>query len=400
MDCPKPTLKNRFFIGLLCGLFWGLLSILQTQNLPACPFCPGPSTPLTEKLSEAEVAILGEWISAEEGTFKKSGNTVFKVKKVVHQTDQSEIKVGDSITYNRHRVGKKGTLFLLLGTKETSMLWESPIEVTEPCFEYVTHAPPLKEKTSTRLRYFLPFLEHPDQKIATDAFAEFANAPFEEIAVLADELPREKIRKWLASSTTPVPRLGLYGLLLGLCGQESDIAFMEKKIKEPSKQLRLGIGGLISGYLMLTAADGLDQIDQSKFIPQDVEYSETYAAMEALSFIWTYQESRISKERMRKSMRLLLDRPVLADRVIVNLARWEDWTVMDRLMQLYEDEDYDQRAVKNAIVRFLLVASKGKNKQGNGADAATAAKAERILVRLRKEDPKTVQSAQRRFFIK
>ncbi|MFK7777261.1 MAG: hypothetical protein QM501_03920 [Gimesia sp.] len=387
---------SRCLKGLICTL----LLLAQVSKSEACPFCPGPSTPLTEKLSQSEVAILGVWVSAKEGTFKKSGNTVFEVKEIVHQTNQSPFKVGDPATYPRHRVGKQGALFLLLGSKGTKMLWEPPIEITEPCFHYMTHAPPLKEKTSTRLRYFLKFLENPDQKIATDAFAEFSNAPFKEITLLAEELPREKFREWLASSKTPVPRLGLYGLLLGLCGQESDIAFMEKKIKEPSKKLRFGIGGLISGYLMLTGANGLDQIDQSKFIPKDVEFSETYAAMEALSFIWSYEESGISKERMRKSMRLLLDRPIMADRVIANLARWEDWTVMDRLMQLYVDEDYNQRATKNAIVRYLLVASKGKNKKGNGADAATAEKAERILVKLRKEDPKTVQSAQRFFFIK
>ena len=384
----------------LTGLIFGLLFIAHVSEAEACPFCPGPSTPLTEKLSQSEVAILATWVSAEEGTFKKSGKTVFEVKEIVHQSDNNKLKIGDQVFFNRHRVGKKGTLFLLLGTRGTRMIWDPPIEVTETCFQYVTHAPALEEKTTKRLRYFLKFLEHPDQKIATDAFAEFANAPFNQIALLADELPRDKFRKWLASSKTPVPRLGLYGLLLGLCGQESDIAFMEKKIKEPTKQIRMGIGGLISGYLMLTGSDGLDQIDQSKFLSKDVAFSETYAAMEALSFIWTYKEGRISKARLRKSMRLLLDRPVLADRVIANLARWEDWTVIDRLMQLYGEEDYDNRATKRAIVRYLLRASKGKNKKGDGPDAVTAEKAKRYLSQLRKEDPKTVESAQRFFFLK
>ncbi|WP_298861248.1 hypothetical protein [uncultured Gimesia sp.] len=396
MIVRNTLVANRYLTGLICGL----LFIAQISEAEACPFCPGPSTPLTEKLSQAEVAVLATWVSAEEGTFKKSGKTIFEVKEIVHQTDKSKLKVGDSVFFNRHRVGKKGALFLLLGTRETSMIWDPPIEISETCFHYMTHAPALEEKTTDRLRYFLKFLEHPDQKIATDAFAEFANAPFDEIALLADELPREKFRKWLISSKTPVPRLGLYGLLLGLCGQESDIAFMEKKIKEPGKQIRMGIGGLISGYLMLTGAAGLDQIDQSKFVSKDVEFSETYAAMEALSFIWTYKESQISKERMRQSMRLLLNRPVLADRVITNLARWEDWSVVDRLMNLYGEEAYDNRATKRAIVRYLMVASKGKNKKGIGSDAVTAEKAKRHLSQLRKADPKTVESAQRFFFLR
>ena len=390
------------FIAKSCraGLICGLLLITQVAEIEACPFCPGPSTPLTEKLSQSKVAILAEWISAEEGTFKKSGTTVFEVKKIVHQTDKSRLKVGDDVTFNRHRVGKKGALFLLLGTRETRMIWDPPIEVSEACFHYMINAPAVEEKITHRLRYFLRFLEHPDQKIATDAFAEFANAPFGEIALLAEELPRENIRKWLISQKTPVPRLGLYGLLLGLCGQESDIAFMKKKINEPTKQIRLGIGGLISGYLMLTGTDGLDEIDQSKFLSEDVEFSETFSAMQALSFMWSYKAGRISKSRLRQSMRILLERPILADRVVADLARWEDWTVIDRLMQLYKNDAYDQRAFKNAVVRYLLVASKGKNKKGGGPDAATTEKAQQYLSQLRKEDPKTVESAQRFFFLK
>lgn len=387
---------NRCFAGLICTL----LLLTQVAQTEACPFCPGPSTPLTEKLSQSEIALLVEWVSAEEGTLKKPGKTIFEIKEIVHQKDKSKLKVGGQVTFKRHRSGKEGSLFLLLGRKGTNFIWDRPIEMSTACFHYMVNAPALKETTPRRLRYFLKFLEHPDQKIATDAFAEFANAPFDDIALLANELPREKLRAWLVSSKTPVPRLGLYGLLLGLCGDASDIAFMEKKITEPTKQIRMGIGGLISGYLMLTGAEGLDVIDQSKFLARDVEFSETFSAMQALSFMWTDKRERISKTRMRKSMRYLLDRPVLADMVVANLARWQDWTVIDRLMEIYEDDDYDKRAIKRAIVRYLLVASKVKNQTESGSDSSTSEKAKRYLAKLRQEDPETVKSAQRLFFIK
>lgn len=388
--------NTRFFLGLICGL----VVISQSSYSTACPFCSAPSLTLTEQLSQSDVAVLAQWSEAEKGTLEKAGKTVFEIKEIVRQSDKEKLKVGEQIIINRHRPGKKGNLFLLLGTKGTSVDWGDPIEVTETSFHYISQAPAPEEKTSKRLQYFLKFLEFPDQMVSNDAYAEFANAPYEDITPLAKDMPREKIRKWIADSNTPITRLGLYGLLLGLCGQESDVAFMEKKINEPTKEFRLGIDGVISGYLLLTGAAGLDKIDQTKFIPKDIPFSETYAAMQALRFMWTYSDGRISKDRLRKSMRLLLDRPELTDLVVADLARWNDWSVLDRLMKMYGTGDYDIPSIKRAIVRYLLVASKGKNKKGKGADPATAEKAKKLLDQLRKEDPKTVKSAERFFFFK
>lgn len=389
-------LKNRIVTALLCGL----VLLAQAPVTRACPFCSAPSLTLTEQLSQSDVAVLTQWTSAEKGNLEKAGKTVFEVKEIVRQSDKNKFKVGDKITINRHRPGKKGNLFLLLGTKGAEIDWGDPIEVTETSYHYISQAPPPEEKTSKRLRYFLKFLEFPDQMISNDAYAEFANAPYEDIATLSKEMPHEKIRKWLVDSNTPVTRIGLYGLMLGLCGQGEDVAFMEKKINEPTKEFRLGIDGVISGYLLLTGADGLDKIDETKFVPKDVAFSETYAAMQALRFMWTYGDGRISKDRLRKSMRLLLDRPELTDLVVADLARWDDWSVMDRLMKMYGTEDYNIPSIKRAIVRYLLVASKGKNKKGGGPDPATTEQAKELLAKLRKEDPKTVKSAERFFFLK
>ena len=38
-------------------------------------------------------------------------------------------------------------------------------------------------------------------------------------------------------------------------------------------------------------------------------------------------------------MRLLLDNPDFADQVIPDLARWEDWSVMDRLVEMFKAGD-------------------------------------------------------------
>lgn len=390
--------KQQVIIRCCMGLITGLLFSTQSPDLKACPFCSGPSRTLSEQLSQSDTTVLARWSEAEKGSLKKEGKTTFEIKTMIRQPENGVLKVGDQISIPQHRIGKKETLFLLFDTKSgPGIRWDTPIEITELCYHYISQAPPSKEITTKRLRYFLKFLEHPDQKIANDAFAEFANASYKNIDALSHEMPRGKIREWLVSSDTPVVRLGLYGLLLGLCGQESDIAFMEQKINEPTQKIRLGIDGLIAGYLLLSGADGLKNIEQTKFLSQTVPYSETLAAIKALRFMWTYGDGRISKERLRESMRLLLGRPELTDLVIADLARWNDWSILDRLMKMYGAEEYDVPSIKRSIVRYLRVAAKGKNKKGHGADAVTATKAKQLLDQLRKDDPKTVQSAERFF---
>ena len=68
--------------------------------------------------------------------------------------------------------------------------------------------------------------------IADDAYAEFANAPYNEIVPLAKQFPRESLRKWIVSPDVVPTRLGLYGMMLGLCGNDEDAALMQAKITE------------------------------------------------------------------------------------------------------------------------------------------------------------------------
>ena len=167
------------------------------------------------------------------------------------------------------------------------------------------------------------FLEYPDAMVATDAYGEFAIAPYKDIVPIKDEFPREDIRKWLTDPETPKTRLGLYGLMLGLCGTNEDAQLLRDIIAQPTQDYRIGIDGIMAGYLILTGEQGLPLIEDNKLRNVDAVFSETYAGMQALRFMWTYSPETIPADRLRASMRILLDRPDLADLVITDLARWE-----------------------------------------------------------------------------
>lgn len=372
-------------LNAIAGIFIIVLCLPSSSRIAACPYCGGPQKTLSEEVAGADVVALVQWKAGRAPT-GMLGSTTFSVVEIA-RGPKDAVKKDEQIKITQYQAGKKGDLFLLFGTQGKEIEWNSPLEVTETTYQYLVQAPSLKAPTPKRLEYFVKFLESSDQLVSNDAFGEFANAPYEDIVLIKHKLDRVKIGKWLANPDTLPNRLALYGLLLGLCGNEEDSRMMLAKINQPAAGFPLGLDGLISGYLVLAGDKGLDAIDKSKLQNKKAEFSEIYAAAQALRFMWTYGDGRISQDRLRQSMRGLLDNPDLADLVIADLARWEDWSVMDRLMKAYGKGDYSQPAVKRAIVRYTIVASKADGKQAEQAKAN--------LAKLRQQDPEMVRSAER-----
>lgn len=374
--------------------------VLAASFAQACPFCSAPSLTMSEQLHQADAAVLVKWQGGKKDTDRTPGSTTYEISSVI-KGSKSTLKSGKEITLARYRPGKEGDLFLLLGTKAVNVEWGSPLEVSEASYKYVAKSPAPGLPTPERLKYFLNYLEFPDTLIANDAYAEFANAPYKDITAISKSLPRERIRKWVASPETQQTRLGLYGLLLGLCGKKDDAKLMRDKILAKSEDFRLGIDGVMAGYLLLAGEDGLKLIEDSKLKDKKAPFSETYAAMQSLRFLWTYAPGKVSKERLRQSMRILLDRPALADLVIADLARWKDWSVQDKLMKLYGTKEYNIPSTKRAIVRYMLVSTQDvKENVSEDKLPAHVVKGKAYLAQIEKKDPKTVRDAKRFFFIK
>lgn len=402
---------KKFGLLLVVMTATALVSALNMQAYASylCPFCSAPSLTLTEQVSQSDAVVLVQWVSGKKPTDQEPGVTIYQIMDVTRDLKKPVTK-GKKIQLTRYRAGKKGDLFVLMGTEGKTVDWGSPVEVTDASYKYMTDAPSPETETAKRLEYFINYLEHEDQLVSNDAYAEFANAPYEDICMVSDSLPRDKIRGWVADADTPGTRLGLYGLLLGLSGNESDAKIMESRITEASSDFRLGIDGIMSGYLLLKGDKGLDTIDRTKLIGSkvkdadgnmvEVPFSETYSAMQALRFMWTYGNDRISKERLRESMRHLLTRPELADLVIADLARWKDWSIQDRLLKIYDDEAYNIPAIKRAVIRYLYYCSKDvpKDEDGKAIDGPKpphVISAEKHLKMLEEKDPKMVRDAKR-----
>lgn len=392
--------SSRFRTMLVATTMLLAVVVVPLSAANACPFCGVAQMTLTEQLASADSAVLVQWVEGVKDTETKPGNTTYQIQQVVK--GPKSLAKDQKISVDRYRTGKVGDLFVVLGTdmgNGKGFEWGSPLEVTETSFNYMSQAPSPEAPAGKRLAYFLKFLEYPDPIISNDAFGEFANAQYKDIEQLAAQLPKDKIRAWIANPETPATHLGLYGMMIGLCGGPEDAKMLESKILVQTDEFRLGIDGLMGGYLLILKDKGLDVLDEHKLANKKVPFSETFAAMQALRFMWTYGSGRIAPERLQQSMRILLDRPEMADLVIADLARWKDWSIQDKLMAKYGEGEYNIPSIKRAIVRYMLVSSKDVPAGAGASQPAHVANGQKLLDELRKKDPKTVSEAERFFVV-
>lgn len=350
----------------------------------ACPLCSGPSMTLSEQLAKSKAVVLASWDEGRKPSGKTFGDTTFSIVAIAQMPANEKLTKGSRFVMPRFRSGKPGDLWLVFGEQDNEGInWKSVMPGSQAAFKYISDAPSPKQQTAERLEYYLRFLESPDLTISNDAYGEFANAPWEEIVKLKEKLDREKLSRWVASPKTISTRLGLYGLLLGLCGNAGDAAMMKAKIVAAAGMVDVvGIDGVTCGYLLLTGEEGLDWIDKTKLKNKEAVGNDFYPGIQAVRFMWDYGLGRISKERLKQSMRSVLDRPELVELAIADLARWEDWSVHEKLTGLYGQPGYNEVPAKKAIVCFLIVAQKKNPELSTDLD------------KLRKQDPKFVKETE------
>ncbi|MBA4029667.1 MAG: hypothetical protein C0478_01960 [Planctomyces sp.] len=394
------------------GLAFTLL-LATTPSLVACPFCSAPSKTLTEQVTDASALLEVHWESAKDAQGTDVGSTTYRIQKVIKQA-KDQFAVDDLITLPRYRPGTKTEMYLLFGNAAGNDLdWQPPVAASRTLIDYLQNAPKPDRPSSERLPYFMGYLEHAETPVSDDAYAEFANAPYEEISPLSSKMPREKLRQWLVDPKVSASRMGLYGLMMGLSGNEEDRVLMEKKILEPNTDFRLGIDGVMGGYLLLAKEQGLEVLEKQKLADKQAPFSETYAAMQALRFMWQYGNGAIPHQRLRKSMEILLERPELADLVIADLARWKDWEIVPLLATKFDDPDFGIPSIKRAIVRFMIYCVKDAQELKSKPPGETgltpeelaivqerAQQAEAWLKKLEETDPNLLRDAKRFLLIK
>jgi hypothetical protein len=273
---------------------------------------------------------------------------------------------------------EKGKSFLIMGVDPPKVMWSTPLMLSDRGKGYVPKLLALPAKGAERLSFFQDYLEDDDEMLARDAYDEFAKAPYAAVKSLRDQMKHGQLVSWIRNPDVPASRRRLYLTMLGVCGQPEDIAMLEDMLQSNDRKMKAGLDAMIGCYLTLRGPEGLPLVERLFLKDKKAEYADTYAAIMALRFHGS-ETDIIPRERILKALQLMLERPQLADLVIPDLARWEDWSVMGRLVKLFKEADDKSSWVRVPVINYLRACPKPE--------------AANYIVELEKIDPAAVKRA-------
>ncbi len=419
MKLHKLTKKVLFLlvsVVLVCKL---------TAPTSACPFCNATSQTLSEELAAADATVIATLEKAaptgdlNDPSAGDAGNAytgaIFKVQKVLK--GEGRVEVGDEIEVVYFGGDAKDKQFLINSLGGDKLDWATPLPLSPRAVDYVQQLSSLPAGGKERLKFFMGHLEDPDPLLAQDGYDEFARAPYQDLIDLKDDLDREQLVVWINDPQVGPTHRRLYLTMLGVCGKIDDVAMLESLLKYDYESMRTGIatliasmslGGssvgvplvnelvhadvrakqqcldaLIAAYLKLKGPDGLELIEERFLNNPKAEYTQLYSTIMALRFHGE-ESHEIPRERLVKSLRLLLDNSEIADQVIPDLTRWEDWEIMDRLIQMFKQSEEDGW-IRQPVLAYLLTAAEQPGDVG--------AKATEAVEQLEEMDPTAVKRA-------
>ena len=374
-----PPSAFRLFLSAFC--------LLPSAFCLACPFCTAVKPTLVQQRESAAVAFLGECTAADSNA--KPAMIEFAVRRWFN--GQSKQNGHDAVRLPLTNQVKVGTLALVLGVGDHDTAWDKLdwqcVPLSELAFVYVAQSPDLRTPAAKRLQFFAKYLENRDSVIADDAFQEFGQVPYDVVTAAAAELSATKLREWIADPNVPDERKGFYGLALGLTAKGDDRTKNLERLRSlidtdapAGADFRVGFDGILGGYLVAEGPAAIEHISDRLLANSKSAVGDVRHAEKALRFYYEYGPAG-QRPAVAKAVEHLLDRPSESAAAITDLARWQDWTVVDKIAPLYERKDDNDAFIQRAVIGYLL--------------ACPLPAASKALEQLRQHDPQGVADAEK-----
>jgi hypothetical protein len=360
---------------------------LSSSPSQACPFCNAVSQTLRQEMEAMDAVVIGQSIESDAVRDKASGDVRMRVLHMLKGGDDRKegalVKNGDEVTAVYYGEVAEGRTFMLSGVDPPNLLW-SCLPLSEKAETYVKKIPTLSQDPIERLKFFYPYLQDEDPMLSRDSYDEFAITPYEDIKKLKPDLNHDELVQWLDDPELPTDRKRLYLTLLGVVGDKNDLPRLEQMLRSTQKSTQGGLDATIGCYLTLAGEEGLPLINELFMSNLKAPYADTYAAIMAIRFHGT-EGDVIARSALTESLHPVLDRPDLADLVIPDLARWKDWSLVERMVKLFTDSDPENNWVRVPVVNYLR--------------ACPLPEAEAALDKLKQIDPESVRRANTFFSI-
>lgn len=322
-----------------------------------CPFCSGASTTFMQEAGSASLILFGTPKNARIDAAGQ-GTTDFDIELVIKSHEFVGGKKSLVVPrYMPQTDPEKPYKFLLFGDVYKGQLdiyRGVPFKADSRIGEYLKGAIALKDKDwPSRLKFFFKYLDDSDVEVSNDAYSEFAAADYKDVRAASADFSADKLRRWLKDPATPASRYGLYGMLLGHCGNAEDADFLRSLVLEAKKRFSSGLDGVFTGQLMLQPKEGWEFLGKA-LADSKSDFLVRYAALRAARFIWEYRPDLVDRVELANKVAVMLDQADVADLAIEDLRRWQSWSAAGRVADMIGKPGFDSLLMRRSILRYAL----------------------------------------------
>jgi hypothetical protein len=329
--------------------------LLLASSAKPCPFCSAVTSTISENIADSEFACLAICVAPAN---TKNADALplhrFRIEQVLKGSPKL---VGKSFDVYSFRAFELHDVSLLVGVGEGERIdWAPSPKISDLGQQYARRLTSVPESGPERLEFFLKSLDSSEKMVADDAYNEFARAALKDLVAIKSKLNRHEVINKIKDSRTTRDFRRLYWTLLSICGSPEDSQFVAQAIQNRSRidQDQLGMDAAINCYLTLGGESALQSIERDFLGNPQSQYVDAYSAINAIR-VHSEEIRTISQERLQRAFRLVLARNELADLVIPDLARWQDWTVVQRMEELFQQADDSTQFLKVPVINYLRV---------------------------------------------
>lgn len=341
---------------------WFGLALLLVVPTPAaaCSFCTGgllSRQTLREHYARAKFVAQGKLKNPKFDPNGGAGSTEFHVESVLKPDPGIGNKTPLTLPRYLPAIGAPPDYLVFCAVDDGKPDPTHGVPAGPAVVDYLTAAAKLGDADpARRLAYFFAHLDAVDPTVSADAFLEFAKASDADIVKAKAALDPAKIRKWLGDPKTQPDRLGVFALMIGLCGNKDDAARFAHDLstQPPAERVRENFGGFLAALTLLDPAAGWGVVESVLTDPKR-PFDQRLSAVGTVRF---FQATRAeeSKPHVLTCYRGLITKGDLADLAIDDLRRWGWWDLTADVLAQFDKPTHAATIVRKGIVRYALQA--------------------------------------------
>jgi hypothetical protein len=256
-----------------------------------------------------------------------------------------------------------GTEFLIGGVKPPAIEWSGAVVLSPRSHKYLVDVMKLPTDEPQRLIYFMNYLGDKEELLASDSRDEFSLASISALKAISEKMPHDELVKRIQNHDTFPSHRRVYLRMLSVCGTSKDVPMLEQLLRSHEPEFKTSLDAIVLCYLRLRGDDGLPLVEKL-FLERNSDGNDIQSTVVALRVLGNEEKGSIPVDRIARSMRRVLDHPRLADQVIIDLARWQDWSAIDRIVELFNSADKDVTTwVRMPAITYLRMCPLPKAKE-------------------------------------